>query len=119
MRIKSFLVPLFVGAIFLSSCQRNAVTLDHTNAKGEVPQLENLVFRFNRSLVPDSLMQQWDSSDYISFDPEIEGRFRWDAPDQLVFSPSKPLKPATTYKASINKDVLRHSEFNQILGGDD
>ena len=48
MRIKSLLVPLIAGTIFLSACNRNAVTLSFTNAKGEVPQLGNLIFRFNQ-----------------------------------------------------------------------
>ncbi|MEI9807530.1 MAG: hypothetical protein WDO16_06375 [Bacteroidota bacterium] len=60
-----------------------------------------LVFRFNQSLASDSLMNMWDSTDYISFEPKIAGKFRWESPDQLVFSPSQPLAPATSYKAVI------------------
>ena len=115
MRNKYFLVPLVLcGTIFLSSCKRNYVALDYTNAKGEVPQLSNLIFRFNKSLYPDSLVNNWDSTDYISFEPKIKGRFRWNGPDELVFSPAQPLLPATNYKATINDDVLRYSKFNNI-----
>ena len=54
MRIKIYLVPLIAaGAIFLSSCKKNAITLSFTNAKGEVPQLGNLIFRFSSSLAKD------------------------------------------------------------------
>lgn len=108
------IIPLFSGTIFLSSCKRNYVALDFTNAKGEVPPLSNLVFRFNKSLYPDSLLNNWDSTEYISFSPKISGRFRWNGPDELVFSPSQPLSPATSYKATINDDVLRFSKFNNI-----
>jgi len=100
------IIPLFSGTIFLSSCKRNYVALDFTNAKGEVPPLSNLVFRFNKSLYPDSLLNNWDSTEYISFSPKISGRFRWNGPDELVFSPSQPLSPATSYKATINDDVV-------------
>jgi hypothetical protein len=99
MRIKPFYLFLFsAGLLLLASCNRNSVSLSHTNAKGEVPQLGNLVFRFSHSLVPDSLLQAWDSTEYISFEPRIPGRFRWDGPDELVFSPAQPLQPATKYK---------------------
>lgn len=120
MQIKRFIVPLLLaGTIILSACSRKSISLDYTNAKGEVPLLGNLVFRFNQSLASDSMLNAWDSTDYISFEPRIPGRFRWEGPDQLVFSPSEPLSPATSYKAEIKKAVLRLSEYNDIKGGDE
>lgn len=119
MRIKIFLAAGLATAIFLSSCKRNSVSLDFTNAKGEVPQLGNLVFRFNQPLMKDSLLNQWDSADYVVFEPKIPGRFRWESPDQLIFSPSQPLLPATSYKAAIKSPVLRFSKYNSVKGGDD
>ena len=118
MRIKTFIVPLLAGTIFLFACSRNTVSLDYTNANGEVPLLGNLVFRFNQSLISDSLVNAWDSTDYISFEPKIAGKFRWESPDQLVFSPSQPLAPATSYKAEIKNAVLRFSKYNSVKGGD-
>ncbi|RYY54030.1 MAG: alpha-2-macroglobulin family protein [Chitinophagaceae bacterium] len=118
MRIRSFLVPLLAGTIFLAACSRNAVSLSYTNAKGEVPPLGNLVFRFDKSLVNDSVLNNWDSTDYIRFEPAIKGKFRWQGPDELVFSPSEPLKPATSYTASIKNTVLHYSEFNTVKDGD-
>ena len=114
MRINTFLVPLIAGTIFLSACSKNSVSLSYTNAKGEVPQLGNLVFRFNQSMVKDSMLNAWDSTDYISFEPGIKGKFRWESPDQLVFSPSQPLNPATSYKATIKKAVLKFSKYNDV-----
>ena len=54
MRNHLALVTTIVAAILLSSCSRNYVTLE-SKPKGEVPQLGNLVFRFNKSLYPDRL----------------------------------------------------------------
>src|SRR5205809_5518328 len=105
--------------IFLYSCNRNIVNLDYTNAKEEVPQLGNLVFRFSQPLIKDSLLNRWDSVQYVSFEPAIPGRFRWESPDQLVFSPSRPLSPATSYKAKIKAEVLRHSQYGTVKDGDD
>ena len=76
--------------------------------------MSNLVFRFNKSLYPDSLINNWDSTAYISFEPKIQGRFRWNGPDELVFSPAQPLLPATNYKATIKDDVLHYSKFNNV-----
>lgn len=119
MRIKPVLVTVLTVTIFLAACKKNAVKLEYTNAKGEVPQTGNLVFRFNKSLMKDSLLNAWDSTDYISFEPKIPGRFRWESPDQLVFSPAMPLLPATTYKAKLQNELLRFSKYNKVEGGDD
>ncbi len=116
--LKSFAITLVV-AFFLSSCKQDAVSLESTTARGEVPQLGNLTFRFSNALMPDSLINDWDSTEYISFKPAIAGRFRWESPDELVFSPSKPLLPATTYKAEINEDVLRYSKYGNVKSNED
>jgi uncharacterized protein YfaS (alpha-2-macroglobulin family) len=119
MCIKTLSATTLVVAVFLSACNRNSVKLDYTNAKGEVPQLENLVFRFSNSLVKDSMLNVWDSAEYISFEPAIKGRFRWESPDQLVFSPARPLSPATSYKAKIRNEVLRYSRYGSVKNADD
>jgi uncharacterized protein YfaS (alpha-2-macroglobulin family) len=116
MRIKYALVITSVVTIFLLSCKRNYITIDYTNAKGEVPQLGNLTFRFNKALHPDSLLNNWDSTVYISFDPEIKGRFRWNGPEELVFSPLQPLAPATTYKVKFNDELFAYSKYNDVQG---
>ena len=118
MRIKPYLFSFLLGAIFFASCQRNAVTLSYTNARGEVPQLGNLVFRFNQPLATDSMLNAWDSTDYVSFDPAIPGRFRWESPDELLFSPSEPLQPATEYKAKLKNAVLKYSKYNTVKKSD-
>ena len=49
----------------------------------------------------------------------IPGRFRWEHPDELVFSPAQPLAPATTYKATIKNAVLQRSKFGRIANNAD
>lgn len=118
MRIKTFLLLLTTATLILTSCKKNGVSLSYTNAKGEVPQLGNLVFRFSNSLAKDSMLNAWDSTDYISFEPAIPGKFRWTSPDELVFSPAQPLQPATAYSAKIKSAVLRFSKYNTVKNGD-
>ncbi|MFT3824842.1 MAG: MG2 domain-containing protein [Chitinophagaceae bacterium] len=114
MRNQLFALTTTLVVIFLLGCNRTLVNLDYTNAKEEVQPLGNLVFRFDKQLVSDSLLNQWDSTEYISFEPKIRGRFRWEHPDELVFSPAGPLPPATTFKAKLNNDILEKSEFGSI-----
>ncbi|HEY6899338.1 MAG TPA: hypothetical protein VI233_01795, partial [Puia sp.] len=105
--------------LFILSCNRSMVNLADTNARGEVPALGNLVFRFDQPLIKDSLLDQWDSTQYVSFEPKIPGRFRWEHPDELVFSPAQPLAPATTFKATLNGEILKFSKFGRIGKGED
>src|SRR5579863_2370001 len=113
-------IALLASLTFLSSsCNRSAVNLDYTNAKDEVPALGNLTFRFDQSLVSDSLVDQWDSTEYVEFEPKIAGRFRWEHPDELVFSPAQSLAPATSYKATLKNSILRHSRFGRIANNAD
>ena len=117
MRSHLHLLVLTATVLLVVSCNRNAVNLADTNARGEVQPLQNFSFRFSKQLVPDSLLNRWDSVAYVEFEPNIRGRFRWEHGDELIFSPSEPLAPATTYKASISKEVLAFSKFGQIEDG--
>ena len=109
----------FLALVFLPGCNRSTVNLEYTNARDEVPSLGNLIFRFDQSLIKDSLLDQWDSTKYVSFEPKIPGRFRWEHPDELVFSPSQPLPPATTFKATLHNDILQYSSYGRIKKGED
>ena len=107
-----FLPLILLLTVF--GCNRNLVRLEYTNAKDEVPQLGNLVFRFSNALAADSVLNEWDSTAYVRFKPAIEGRFRWEQPDQLVFSPSRPLPPATSFSAELSDEILASSAFNGV-----
>ncbi|HVV04054.1 MAG TPA: hypothetical protein VHC96_07500, partial [Puia sp.] len=125
MRIKHGLLAItlfttvFSTLLLMTACNRSAVSLQFTNARDEVPPLGNLIFRFDQDLVKDSLLDRWDSTQYISFEPKIPGRFRWEHPDELVFSPSQPLTPATTFKATLKNDILQYSKYGRISKGED
>jgi hypothetical protein len=112
MRISLF--ALVTVAMIAAACNRSTVSLNYTNAKDEVQPLGNLIFRFDKSLVADSLLNQWDSTEYIAFEPKIPGRFRWEHPDELVFSPAQALPPATTFKAKLRGDILQYSKYGKL-----
>ena len=71
--------------LLLFSCNKNKVNLVETNAKAEVPSLGNLTFTFDKNLVNDSLLNQWDTTEFVEFTPAIRGRFRWENANELVF----------------------------------
>jgi uncharacterized protein YfaS (alpha-2-macroglobulin family) len=119
MRFKASVLLTIILAFFITSCNRNLVSLDFTNAKDEVAPLTNLVFRFDKSLIPDSLINHWDSTKYISFEPAIAGKFRWEHEDELIFSPSTPMLPATNYRAVLNSDILQFSKFDRFSNAKD
>ena len=77
---------LVMLVITISSCNKNKVQLLYTNAKEEVSTLGNLTFSFDKNMVPDSLLEMWDSTEYVAFEPNIPGRFRWTSVNELVFS---------------------------------
>jgi hypothetical protein len=114
MRTLSACLLTIMAALFFFSCNRNKVVIDFTNAKGEVPQLGNLHFRFNKAIHPDSLLNNWDSTAYLSFEPSIPGRFRWEGPEELVFSPSQPLAPATSYTVKFHNDLFTYSDYDKV-----
>jgi uncharacterized protein YfaS (alpha-2-macroglobulin family) len=119
MRIQSCLLTTLTVVIFLSGCSRSTVSLEFTNARDEVPALGNLTFRFDKPLIRDSMVDRWDSTEYVAFEPKIAGRFRWENPNELVFSPTAPLAPATTYQATLKNDLLAYSSYSHLKKGDD
>ncbi|MFN8310720.1 MAG: MG2 domain-containing protein [Chitinophagales bacterium] len=104
------LLPLLLLVAF-ASCNKNRVKLVATNAKDEVPSLGNLVFTFDKNLVGDTLLNLWDSTAYISFDPPIEGRFQWTSAYELTFSPVHDLQPSTDYKAVLTDKLVSHCQY--------
>ncbi len=117
--LAAFLTTSLFLFLLLSACNRRTVDLNFTTARDEVPTLGNLTFRFDQPLVKDSMLDRWDSTQYVSYEPKIPGRFRWEHPDELVFSPSQPLPPATTFRATLKSDLLQYSSFGRITGGED
>jgi len=110
-RILPFLFALSI--VFLHSCNdKNKVNLVQTNAEGQVASLGNLQFVFDKNLVGDSLLERWDNTEYIRFEPPIAGKFRWANVNELVFSPESDLPPATTFKATITKEIIKYTKFS-------
>jgi uncharacterized protein YfaS (alpha-2-macroglobulin family) len=99
-----------LAMLLIVSCNKNKVNLLETNAKAEVPSLGNLTFTFDKNLVGDSLLNQWDTTEYIEFSPKIPGRFRWENANELVFSPEAELPPAVSFTGTVTNRILQYSQ---------
>lgn len=97
--------------LFLSACShKNKVSLLDTSARDEVPSLGNLRFTFDKNLAPDSVLNRWDTTQFVQFSPNIPGRFRWENANELIFSPENELPPATTFKADVTQLILEYDK---------
>ncbi len=99
-----FVLLLAVVLLYFSCAETAKVT---TGFPSEVPIAGNLTFNFDYDVVESVECNKWDSTEYIIFEPEIKGRFKWLSPRKLIFSPYKYLTPATEYKATFNKKAFK------------
>lgn len=88
------------------------------NFEDEVQLAQNLVFTFDKDLVRDGDLNTWEAEPYIEISPKVEGKFKWTATNELVFSPAVGFEPATEYTATINKSVTAKSEKKYGLNAD-
>lgn len=98
-------------ALVLSECSKlNEVAVSSLNFEDAVALTQNLVFTFNKDLVREADLNSWESAPYVEFSPKIEGKFKWTAPNELVFSPAVGFQPATDYTARLSDALLRKVE---------
>ncbi|MBZ0265019.1 alpha-2-macroglobulin family protein [bacterium] len=87
--------------IFFTSCEKDGLVLDSLEPENPIPEQSNLRFKFSHDVVsPTETMILLDTVG-ITFEPHIEGRFRWLDLKTLQFLPSTPFQAATKYIAHI------------------
>ena len=105
-----YLVLLSIVFVFSNcSTNKNLVKVSFTNFTNEIEQDQNLSFTFDKKLVPDSIFNVWDTTQYLTFNPAIKGKFKWVSASELVFSPSEIFYPSTDYKAQLTNNLSRYS----------
>lgn len=105
--IRTALYLIFFSAVLNSCSSLNEVKLAGTNFTDQINQSQNLVFTFNKDLVSENQLNVWDSLSYIQFEPAVKGKFKWTAPNEVVFSPVGGFASATAYKASLSPLLLK------------
>jgi len=115
-------ILLFLFSVLLFSCNSgDKLNITNKNFGEEINLKQNLIFTFNHNLISDSLLNNWDSTAYIKFEPEVKGKFKWTATDELTFSPDFGFQPATDYKATLSTDLFKNnkSSNNKLSLGDE
>lgn len=111
-------LPFIYLLLHLSSCEKSA-KISEFSPEGEVNLYTSFNWKFDTPLAPEDSVGKWFKTGFARFTPEIEGRFKWNSPSELHFSPEGPLEPATDYqvvltdriafgkKVEIDKDVRK------------
>ena len=102
---------ILVGCLFLSACHgKNDLEVISKNFESEVEQQQNLSFSFSKDIIPDSMVNAWDSTAYIDISPAVKGMFKWNSTNELAFSPAEGFQPGTEYTAKLTKLLVKHSK---------
>jgi len=89
------------------------------NFSDEVQQTQNLTFTLNKNVAPESRLNEWDSTQYVRFIPAVPGKFKWTAPNELVFSPAVAFDPATNYRAELTDVLLKPTPQKDLTVNND
>lgn len=93
--------------LFLSCGKLNEIRVVGRNFEDEINLAQNLVFTFNKDIVSASDLNSWESTKFVEFIPAVAGKFKWTAPNELVFSPSVGFEAATEYRADLTKELAK------------
>lgn len=114
-----FYLLLLLAALQSCKEKENEVKVVQKSFMDEVALQQNFNITFNRELIPDSLLDRWETADYFKFTPAIEGRFKWVSTHEIMFSPLNGLAPCTSYKLELNeKSIFKHADKKLFLTGD-
>ncbi|NIJ51194.1 alpha-2-macroglobulin family protein [Dyadobacter arcticus] len=106
---------LFVSWLLNSCSTLNEIRIAGTNFTDEISQSQNLVFTFNKDLVSNAELNSWDSTQYVRFEPAVKGKFKWTAPNELIFSPIAGFSAATAYKAQLTNFLTEKADKEKKL----
>ncbi len=105
-----FLVTALAAVLAACGGGGNKTQVEFASAGGEVSIRQNLVFTFSQNMVPGTMVNDWQDTEYIRFEPAVEGKFRWTSVNELTFSPAMGFAPSTAYKATFTEAVTQQSD---------
>jgi alpha-2-macroglobulin len=108
----------FVFLFFISCSKFGDVSVSSRNFEDEIELAQNLVFTFDKDLVRVGDLNTWEAEPYIEISPKVEGKFKWTAPNELIFSPAVGFEPATEYTATLNKSIVNKAEKKFGVSGE-
>ncbi|WP_428668491.1 alpha-2-macroglobulin family protein [Runella sp.] len=106
--VRLFLFTAVFSTLFLTQCGKlNEIRVVGRNFEDEINLAQNLVFTFNKDIVSASDLNSWESTKFVEFIPAVAGKFKWTAPNELIFSPASGFEPATEYRAELSKELAK------------
>lgn len=90
------------------SCKSGNTIEVKANFTGEIERQQNIEFFVSKDLCPDSLLNRWDSTHYMEISPAVQGLFKWNSSNTLVFSPASSFEPGTEYTATPTKLMMKY-----------
>ncbi|MFN0201366.1 MAG: alpha-2-macroglobulin family protein [Bacteroidia bacterium] len=86
----------------LWGCNSNLVRVTKFTPTGEVSDFQTFTVTFNKDIAPKDKIDQWTNEEYMTFEPNIKGKYKWVSSNTLIFSPDRPLEPERNYNISFN-----------------
>lgn len=108
---------LIALAWVLFSCNWNAIKVSRFEPAGEVRELQSFTIEFDEPVAPAEKLDQWLTEQFLTFEPALDGKYKWTSPSTLVFSPSGALDPAQTYAVRINEPVASFGDKEKDFTG--
>ncbi|MGA2297832.1 MAG: MG2 domain-containing protein, partial [FCB group bacterium] len=105
-------ILLAITFIFLMLSCGNSVKVVKFSPEGQVNTLTTFTIEFSKELAPADMQDKWLTDEFISFEPKIQGKFKWVSGNTLIFSPDVKLEPIQEYQAEITKKVLFNTPFS-------
>ncbi len=103
----SFFTAVFSTLFFTQCGKLNEIRVVGRNFEDEINLAQNLVFTFNKDIVAEADLNSWESTKFVEFIPAVAGKFKWTAPNELIFSPASGFVPATEYRAELSKELAK------------
>jgi hypothetical protein len=105
---------LIFALLVFSTCTRNLLEINASSLKNEVATKENLTFTFSNPIVADSMLNRWDTTQYVQLQPRVAGRFKWTKPNELIFSPIEGFSPSTDYSVQAGKALEKVGKTKKL-----
>ncbi len=106
MKRKIFYFTSLALSIFFISCSSNSIKVVSFTPQGEIKNLTTFTIEFSRDLASKDIQNMWLDDQFVKFDPQIQGKFKWTSGNTLIFSPDVPLQPIQSYEAQVTNKVL-------------
>src|SRR6267143_3356765 len=108
MRTFQLLILVIVLFIVPSCSKKQAEVLQVTSPlpRDIVAADRPIIISFSKAIVKPDSTNQWTSTPYIQFTPDIPGKFTWRDTSTLVFSPDAALPGDTKFIGKLNSQLL-------------